>query len=134
MVEENETALSEQEAPSERVVQELKMAEAHIAKAQGEELAAINDLREAEAEIGHVEQELQATRKHLVSINVDGVEHEVRGGKWVVHELKTKLGIDQAKVLAEITPEGLKDLDDDQVIEVRAGERFMTHARSGGSS
>jgi hypothetical protein len=58
----------------------------------------------------------------------------VRRGKWVVRELKAKLGVDQAKVLAQITPQGLKDLDDNAEIELREREQFMTHARSGGSS
>jgi hypothetical protein len=69
-----------------------------------------------------------------VTITVDGIDHRVRQGKWLVRDLKAKLGIDPAKVLAEITPQGLKDLDDNAEIEVRAHEKFMTHARSGGSS
>ncbi len=98
------------------------------------------DLRHAEEEVRQAEQELEAAQEgrhgedHLVTINVDGIDHKVRRGMWIVHNLKTKLGIDQAKVLAEITPQGLKDLDDKAEIEVHAGERFMTHARSGGSS
>ena len=71
---------------------------------------------------------------HLVTIEVDGKESQVRPGKWRVRELKSQLGIDQAKVLAQITPQGLKDLDDESDIEVHEKEKFMTHARSGGSS
>jgi hypothetical protein len=73
-------------------------------------------------------------KEHLVTIVVDGVDHQVRGGKWVVRDLKAALGIDPAKMLAEITPHGLKDLDDGDTIEVHEKEQFMTHARSGGSS
>ncbi len=71
---------------------------------------------------------------HLITIVVDGNDYQVRPGKWVVRDLKAQLGIDQAKVLAEITPQGLKDLDDNAEIEVHEKEQFMTHARSGGSS
>lgn len=71
---------------------------------------------------------------HLITIVVDGNDHQVRPGKWVVRDLKSQLGIDQAKVLAEITPQGLKDLEDNAEIEVHEKEQFMTHARSGGSS
>ncbi|GEM_PF-1907814 len=71
---------------------------------------------------------------HLITIVVDGNDRQVRPGKWVVRDLKSQLGIDQAKVLAEITPQGLKDLDDNAEIEVHEKEQFMTHARSGGSS
>lgn len=93
------------------------------------------DLKRAEEEVREAAEELeQARRDELVPIIVDGVEHRVRPGKWLVRELKAKLGIDPAKVLAAITPQGLKDLDDNAEIEVRAHEKFMTHARSGGSS
>lgn len=79
--------------------------------------------------------ELEAAEKDdLVTIVVDGVDRRVRPGKWVVSALKAVLGIDPAKVLAEITPQGLKDLADNETIEVHAKEQFMTHARSGGSS
>jgi hypothetical protein len=103
---------------------------------------ALRDLERAEADLKRAEEEVreaaaeleQARRDELVPIIVDGVEHRVRPGKWLVRELKAKLGIDPAKVLAEITPQGLKDLDDNAEIEVHAHEKFMTHARSGGSS
>lgn len=69
-----------------------------------------------------------------VTIVVDDVKHEVKPGKWIVRELKSKTGVDPAKVLAEITPQGLVDLDDDAKIGVHEKQRFMSHARSGGSS
>jgi hypothetical protein len=91
------------------------------------------DLKAAEEEIREAEEELEEARR-TITIIVDGDPHQVRRGKWVVRELKTKLGIDQAKVLAQITPQGLKDLDDNAEIELHEREQFMTHARSGGSS
>ena len=71
---------------------------------------------------------------HLVQIFVNGDPHEVRPGRWLVARLKAKVGIDAALVLAEVTPDGLKDLADDEHIRVHAGEKFISHARSGGSS
>ena len=59
--------------------------------------------------------------EHTVTIVVDDHKHEVRPGKWVVHDLKTAVGVDAAKVLAEITPHGLKDLEDNATIEVDIG-------------
>jgi hypothetical protein len=79
------------------------------------------------------EAQLQKERK-TITIIVDGDPHEVRRGKWIVRELKATLGIDPAKVLAQITPHGLKDLDDNAEVELHDREQFMTHARSGGSS
>ena len=93
------------------------------------------DLKRAEHEVREAVKELEeARRDDLVPITVDGIERLVRPGKWLVRELKAALDIDPAKVLAEITPQGLKDLDDNAEIEVHAHEKFMTHARSGGSS
>lgn len=94
------------------------------------------DLANAETEIKAAEKELEEARKHrdTVVIVVDGEEHRVRAGKWLVSELKAKVGVDPAKVLAEITPKGLRDLADNEEIHVREAEQFMSHARSGGSS
>lgn len=72
--------------------------------------------------------------EHQLTIYVDGNPHLVRPGKWKVSDLKAQCGVDPAKVLAEITPHGLKDLDDGAEITVHQDEKFMTHARTGGSS
>lgn len=69
-----------------------------------------------------------------VTIVVDDVKYEVRPGKWIVRDLKEKTGVDAAKVLAEITPQGLEDLEDDAKIGVHEKQRFMSHARSGAAS
>jgi hypothetical protein len=111
-------------------------------KSGGAEEKALRDLRRAEGDLKHAEEEVkealeeleEAKRDDLVTITVDGILHKVRRGKWRVSDLKAKVGVDPAKVLAEITPQGLKDLDDNAEIEVRANEKFMSHARSGGSS
>lgn len=71
---------------------------------------------------------------HTVTIIVDDQRHAVREGAWVVRDLKAAVGVDPAKVLAEITPHGLNDLADDATIELKDGLRFMSHARTGGSS
>ncbi len=120
----------------------MKMA-SHDEPGDGGEEKALRDLKKADAdleraehEVRDAEKELEEAHKHKdeVTIVVDGVDHRVRRGKWIVRDLKAKLGIDQAKVLAEITPQGLKDLDDNAEIELHEKEQFMTHARSGGSS
>lgn len=72
--------------------------------------------------------------KDKANIIVDNVHHKVRDGAWVVSDLKAAVGVDAGKVLAEITPSGLNDLDDSATIQVRDGMRFMSHARTGASS
>jgi len=71
---------------------------------------------------------------HNVKIIVDDVPHEVRAGSWIVNELKAAVGVDAVKVLALITPQGLKDLQDDGKVAVHERAQFMSHARTGGSS
>lgn len=69
-----------------------------------------------------------------VTIVVDDQKFEVRPGQWIVRDLKAATGVDPAKVLAEITPHGLEDLEDDAKMGVHEKQRFMSHARTGGSS
>jgi len=117
--------MSENEA-KEKALKDLERAEGDLRR---------GDVKHAEEEArGAVEELKHAEHDELVTITVDDVPRKVRRGKWLVRNLKAKLDIDPAKVLAEITPNGVKDLDDNQEIEVHAHEKFMTHARSGGSS
>lgn len=69
-----------------------------------------------------------------VTIIVDDQKHNVKAGEWIVSDLKKEVRVDPAKALAEITPQGLVDLDDNARIKVRDKQKFMSHARSGGSS
>lgn len=72
--------------------------------------------------------------KDKANIIVDNVHHTVREGAWVISDLKVAIGVDAGKVLAEITPRGLNDLEDTETIQLRDGMRFMSHARTGASS
>lgn len=72
--------------------------------------------------------------KDEAHIIVDTKPKTVRAGDWLISDLKQAVGVDPAKVLAEITPSGLKDLDDIAHIDISNGMRFMSHARKGGSS
>ncbi len=105
--------------PEEQAIKDLERAE--------------KDLQKAEQEVLDAERELERIHEK-VTINVNGKEFRVRGGDWVVQVLKKEVEVDPSQVLAEITPQGLKDLRDDEVIKVHQDERFMSHARSGASS
>ena len=70
----------------------------------------------------------------IITIVVNDKKYEVHPGKWVVRDLKAATGVDPTMVLAEITPNGLKDLEDNATVEVHQGERFMSHVSSGASS
>ena len=111
-----------EEGPVEKARHDLERAEADLRRAEHEVEEALEEVREAERHDGDV------------TIIVDGTEHRLSRGPWVVSALKVRLDIPAAKVLAEITPNGLDDLADDATVDLREGERFMTHARTGGSS
>ncbi len=109
-----------------KILHDLKHAEEDVEQ---------GNLERAEKETEKALEEIkQAEKKHLITINVDGEDLQVHSGKWIVSDLKTKLGIDAAKVLAEITPHGLKDLDDNAEIKPHEHDKFITHARSGGAA
>jgi hypothetical protein len=75
------------------------------------------------------------TRQELVPIEVNQAPKQVHPGCWVVTDLKTAVGVPAEKVLAEIKPNGgFENLDDGARIEIRGGEKFISHARRGGSS
>jgi hypothetical protein len=75
------------------------------------------------------------TRQDLVTIEVNQEPKRVRPGCWVVAALKAAVGVPPAKVLAEIKPDGTFDnLSDDARIDIKGGEKFISHARRGGSS
>ncbi len=75
------------------------------------------------------------TRQDLVIIEVNQASKQVRPGCWVVADLKAAVGVAAEKVLAEIKADGTFDnLDDAARIEIRGGEKFISHARRGGSS
>lgn len=70
----------------------------------------------------------------MATIKVDGLEYKVRSGPWIVNDLKKATRIDLAKILAVITPMGVRDQRDHGTIEVDDGLNLMSHARAGSAS
>jgi hypothetical protein len=65
---------------------------------------------------------------------VDGKPVRVLEGNYVVSEFKRLVGVDAARELDEVVHGELRPLNDNQVIHIKGGEVFISHARSGGSS
>jgi hypothetical protein len=120
--------MSEEDGDIEKARKKVEEAEARVERDEAQLLGDQAKEREAIKELEAAED------RQEITVIVDGTEHKVRPGEWVVSALKAQVGVEPAKVLAEITPNGLKDLEDDARIELHNGERFMSHARSGGSS
>jgi len=72
--------------------------------------------------------------KKEVVVTVDGKTHHVPEGIYVVSEFKKLVGVDPSKELDEVVHGELKPLDDNQKIDIKGGEVFISHARQGGSS
>jgi hypothetical protein len=69
-----------------------------------------------------------------VTVTVDGKQHSVLKGDYVVSSFKKLVAVDPSKELDEVVHGEFKPLDDSQHIEIKGGEVFVSHARQGGSS
>ncbi len=70
----------------------------------------------------------------LVTVTVDGIEHKIARGSYVVKELKEILNIEPNRELLEIKGKKMKPLADDEKTHIEGGEVFVTHACTGASS
>jgi hypothetical protein len=80
----------------------------------------------------HTADRTEARRE--VAVTVDGIKHEVHRGDYVVSVFKKLVGVDSARELDEVVHGELKPLDDNARIDIKGGEVFVSHVRSGGSS
>lgn len=62
-------------------------------------------------------------------IIIDGQEIWVPEGNLTGRALRERAGISRAAVLYRVSPDGHQVLEDDQVVEVKEGERFGTVER-----
>jgi len=80
------------------------------------------------------EQHAEHEKKHLVPITIDGKTFEVRRGEISVASLKQLAGVPAGYELEEVKHGKLVPLNDDAKVEIKGGEQFVSHPRSGGSS
>lgn len=69
-----------------------------------------------------------------VEVTVDNTVKTVHRGHYTVAAFKQAVGVDPSKELDEIVNGEIRPLDDNSSLVIRGGERFISHARSGGSS
>lgn len=95
------------------------------------------DTREVER-LEAEKEELEHNHKHphpeLVKITVDGKQHEIRPGEYVVSQLKTEVGVPANYELEELREGTMVPLEDNATIRICGGEAFISHVRRGGSS
>lgn len=69
-----------------------------------------------------------------VTITIDNKKFEVHRGTISVAELKQLAGISPAYELEQIIDGKLVPLKDEQHVEIKGGEQFVSHPRAGASS
>lgn len=69
-----------------------------------------------------------------VLILVDQKKHRVQPGPWLVADLKKEVKVAADRALDQLIDGQLQPLADEQTIEIRGHEQFVSHARQGGSS
>lgn len=90
--------------------------------------------------VGDQEHELDHGHDHgtrdprLVEVTIDGNPKVIPAGRYVVSELKEKLGVPPDYELDRVVGREFKELPDGDTVEVHKGEVFVSHVRRGGSA
>lgn len=69
-----------------------------------------------------------------VKITINKVVKKISSGRHTVVEIKKLGDVPQADELEQLVDGKLKPLPDDATVNIKGGEIFMSHVRSGGSS
>lgn len=69
-----------------------------------------------------------------VPIIVNNKEYKIKSGPELVSYIKQLAGISAADVLEELVQGKLELLRDDATLEIKAGDRFVSHPRTSSSS
>lgn len=72
--------------------------------------------------------------KHTVTVKLDGVAKEIRGGEYTGRALKAALGVPIEHTLELVGKGEFKTIADCDEIKVRGGEQFVSHCGQGQSS
>jgi hypothetical protein len=71
---------------------------------------------------------------HTITVTIDGQPKPIRQGRYLVSELKTVLGVSADLELDQVENGEFKPLDDNNHINVKEGDVFVSHVRRGGAS
>ena len=70
----------------------------------------------------------------LVTVTVDNKDKEIERGKYVVSELKVKIGVPANYDLDQLIHGKFETLADTAEVKINGKEIFVSHTRTGGSS
>ncbi|OGA48891.1 MAG: hypothetical protein A3F74_27700 [Betaproteobacteria bacterium RIFCSPLOWO2_12_FULL_62_58] len=71
---------------------------------------------------------------HTITVTIDGQPKQIRQGRYLVSELKDALGISADLELDQVENGEFKPLDDNDHVNVKDGDVFVSHVRRGGAS
>jgi len=71
---------------------------------------------------------------HVITVTLDSVPKQIRQGHYRVSELKTMLGVPAELELDQVVDGEFKPLDDNNNINVKEHDVFVSHVRRGGAS
>jgi hypothetical protein len=72
--------------------------------------------------------------EHLVRIKINDKTYEVPPGPTLVSKLKEIAGVPAADELEQVVDGKLEPLPDNGTVDVKDGDRFISHPRTGSSS
>lgn len=70
----------------------------------------------------------------MVEITINRIHYKIPRGRLAVTSLKDWAEIPAADEVEQIVHGNLEPLQDDATIEIKGGEKFISHPRDGGSS
>lgn len=75
-----------------------------------------------------------AQEQREVTVSVDGAEHRLPAGTYLVSNFKRLVGVEPDKELDEVVRGEFKPLADNATITIEKHEKFVSHVRTGRSS
>ena len=71
---------------------------------------------------------------HTITVTIDGVPKQVRQERYVVSDLKTLLGVSSDLELDAVVDGEFRPLRDEDHINIKEHDVFVSHVRRGGAS
>lgn len=82
----------------------------------------------------HEHEKQDAEHGHTITVTIDGTPKSILQARYLVSELKTKLGVPSDYELDQVVDGEFKPLNDIDHINIKEGEVFVSHVRRGSAS
>ena len=82
----------------------------------------------------HEHEKQDGEHGHIITVTIDGTPKHIVQARYLVSELKTGLGVPSDYELDQVVDGEFKPLSDNNHINVKEGEVFVSHVRRGSAS